>query len=267
MLSVVSTAKLAEWRNIVAAVSFYFLISLAMVFLNKELMAPNICSPLFLVWFQCLITIGICWALGMLGKHTSIPFFQGSPEVSYHPSRGLKVAPLSLIFVLMIGFNQLCLKYVEVSFYNVARSLTTIFNVLFSFALLGQRTSLPALASLAVVIAGFYIGSTGEVNFSLLGTVFGVASSVCVALNSVFTSSALKHVNNDKSLLIFYNNVNAVVLLFPLAMAESLLTPRGTDWVAATTTPAWWGFMALAGAVGYLIGVATVWQIQVCRST
>ena len=29
----------------------------------------------------------------------------------------------------MIAFNNLCLKYVDVAFYNVARALTTFFNV------------------------------------------------------------------------------------------------------------------------------------------
>ena len=50
------------------------------------------------------------------------------------------VALLGLVFVGMITFNNLALKYVEVSFYNVARSLTIVFNVVLTFALLGERT-------------------------------------------------------------------------------------------------------------------------------
>lgn len=41
----------------------------------------------------------------------------------------LQVLPLSVVFVGMITFNNLCLKYLGVSFYNVGRSLTTVFNV------------------------------------------------------------------------------------------------------------------------------------------
>jgi GDP-fucose transporter C1 len=47
-----------------------------------------------------------------------------------------KVGVLSLVFVGMVTFNNLCLKYVEVSFYNVARSLTIVFNVMLSFTIL-----------------------------------------------------------------------------------------------------------------------------------
>ena len=37
--------------------------------------------------------------------------------------------PLSFIFVSMVIFNNVCLKFLNVSFYFLARSLTTIFNV------------------------------------------------------------------------------------------------------------------------------------------
>lgn len=41
----------------------------------------------------------------------------------------LQVLPLSIVFVGMITFNNLTLKYLGVAFYNVGRSLTTVFNV------------------------------------------------------------------------------------------------------------------------------------------
>jgi hypothetical protein len=40
-----------------------------------------------------------------------------------------QVLPLSIVFVGMISFNNLCLNYVGVAFYYVGRSLTTVFNV------------------------------------------------------------------------------------------------------------------------------------------
>lgn len=50
----------------------------------------------------------------------------------------LQVLPLSIVFVAMIAFNNLCLKYVGVSFYYVGRSLTTVFNVICSYLILGK---------------------------------------------------------------------------------------------------------------------------------
>lgn len=124
--------------------------------------------------------------------------------------------PLSVIFVGMITFNNLCLKYVEVSFYNVARSLSIVFNVIFTYLLLGERTSAKTCGCLAIVIVGFFVGSEGEVNFSLIGTAFGVLSSVFVCLNAIYTSKVMPLVDKDKWKLAYYNNVNASLLFFPL---------------------------------------------------
>ena len=79
-----------------------------------------------------------------------------------------------------------------------------------------KSTSLVTCSTLLVVIIGFYVGIDGEINFSLLGTISGVLSSVFVSLNSIFTATALPKVENDKSLLLFYNNMNASLLFIPL---------------------------------------------------
>jgi drug/metabolite transporter (DMT)-like permease len=79
------------------------------------------------------------------------------PPFDYSVATGVKVAHLSVIFVGMVAFNNLCLQYVEVSFYNVARSLTIVFNVVLTYVFLGERTSLPTIVTLAVVIGGFMV--------------------------------------------------------------------------------------------------------------
>lgn len=48
-------------------------------------------------------------------------FLAAFPKARYDRDIAMKVMPLSAIFVVMIVSNQLTLKYVEVSFYNVAR--------------------------------------------------------------------------------------------------------------------------------------------------
>ena len=48
-------------------------------------------------------------------------FLASFPKASYASKMALKIVPLSFIFVLMIVSNQLTLKFVQVSFYNVAR--------------------------------------------------------------------------------------------------------------------------------------------------
>lgn len=172
-----------------------------------------------------------------------------------------QVLPLSLIFVGMITFNNMCLMYVEVSFYNVARSLTIVFNVVFTYLLLRASTSNMALGALFVVVLGFLIGSEGEVNFSLLGTSFGVLSSVFVSLNSIYTKKVMPHVGDDMWVLAFYNNCIASVLFVPCMLftgeLETLLA-----YASVLVHPVFWGVMLLAGGLGFAIGIVTMMQIQ-----
>ena len=66
------------------------------------------------------------------------------------------VLPLSIVFLAMIAANNLCLKNVGVSFYYVARSLSTVFNIAMAYAALGQKTSTRAVSCCALVVFGFW---------------------------------------------------------------------------------------------------------------
>jgi len=162
----------------------------------------------------------------------------------------------------MISMNNLCLQLIEVSFYNVARSLTIVFNVIFTYFYFGESTSFRILLTLLIVIFGFFIGSDGEVNFSMVGTVFGVIGSIFVSLNSIYTKKLLPVVNDDKWRLAFYNNVNASILFIPVSLlaGEVDLIMQHQDLLLS---PAYWAIMSVAGILGLAIGIVTVLQIKV----
>lgn len=67
-----------------------------------------------------------------------------------------------------------------------------------------MTTSLPVIACCGIVILGFYIGSEGEMDFSLMGTLFGVCSSLFVSLNSIFTKKMSPIVGNNSWVLCYY---------------------------------------------------------------
>ncbi len=72
------------------------------------------------------------------------------------------------------------------------------------YLFLGITTSCPVIACCCVVLFGFYIGSEGELDFSFLGTVFGVLSSLFVSLNSIYTKKMISRVDNNSWKLCFY---------------------------------------------------------------
>lgn len=268
---------MSEAAYIARVVATYWFVSISMVYLNKVLMSSenvSISAPLFITWFQCLVTVLICWLAGKIsasikqseglpvtGSEGKKSFFSQFPKAQYNADTGKKVLPLSIIFVGMITFNNLCLKYVEVSFYNVARSLTIVFNVALSQVILGTSTSAKTAMCLLIVICGFFMGAKGEVNFTKLGTAFGICSSLFVSLNSIFTKKVLPAVDNDHWKLTFYNNVNACVLFMPLMAyfeAHILFEAMSKEMLS----PLFWGAMMVAGIFGFSIGIVTVMQIK-----
>lgn len=281
----------SEGHYIAAVVATYWFVSISMVYLNKVLMSNediSIPAPLFVTWFQCVVTALICWAAGELGDHMkkkeyaavatedaengepsnddssktgSKGFWHQFPRAEYKIGQGRRVFPLSLVFVGMITFNNLCLKWVEVSFYNVARSLTIVFNVFFSATMLGASTSQKTMGCLGIVIFGFFLGSSGELNFSLRGTLAGIASSLFVSLNSIYTKKVLPVVDNDHWKLTFYNNANACVLFIPLIVIfehQPIAAGFGQQFLSLI----FWGAMMVAGFFGFSIGIVTVLQIK-----
>lgn len=70
--------------------------------------------------------------------------------------------PVAVLFTAMVSTNNLCLKYVPVSFYYIGRSLTTVFNVILSYMLLGQTSSVQCILCCALIVGGFLLGVDQE---------------------------------------------------------------------------------------------------------
>ena len=210
-----------------------------------------------------MLTAVILWALGEAGKRAEpSSFFAQFPPAEYALPTASKLGALAVIFVGMITFNNLSLKYVEVSFYNVARSLTIVFNVVLTYFFLGETTSLATLGTLGVVVGGFFLGSAGEVRFSLLGSAFGLTSSLFVALNGIWTKKGMAAVDGNQWRLSFYNNVSASVLFVPLIFLTGEWPIIVRHW-ALLASARFWVTMCLGGVFGFLIGIVTILQIKV----
>ncbi|CAM9204872.1 unnamed protein product [Ectocarpus fasciculatus] len=272
--------------RITGVIAQYWVVSISLVYINKFILSEQ-SAPIFITWSQCIVTCVICWVCGALGEKMrgaqsgatrekveeggqaagkpapDSSFLAGFPKARYDRDAALKVMPLSMIFVLMILSNQLTLKYVEVSFYNVARSLTIVFNAIFSVMILGSVISCRTIACLAVVITGFIVGCEGEVQLSVLGVQWGLISSVSVSLNSIYTKKALPHVMNDAWRLTFINNANACLLFIPFVVYfEGGMLREQASSGTLFSRPIVMG-LVVSGILGFLMGIVTVMQIRV----
>uniref|UniRef100_A0A0N5AVF3 TPT domain-containing protein n=1 Tax=Syphacia muris TaxID=451379 RepID=A0A0N5AVF3_9BILA len=236
--------------------------SIGLVFLNKFLLSNDLNAPLFVTWYQCVVTIALCYICSKAA--TLFPSSFSFPNVKFDYRISREVLPLSFFFVGMITFNNLCLKNVGVSFYYIGRSLTTVFNVICTYLILGQTTSLKAITCCLVIIGGFLLGVNQEDvagSLSVSGVFFGVMASLFVALNAIFTQRILPSVGDSVVRLTLYNNVNATFLFIPLLLfsgefAELFYYPNLFSF-------SFWFLLSLSGVFGFMMGYVTGWQIQV----
>lgn len=150
----------------------------------------NLDATLFVTWYQCLVSAAICSVLSLLSKLAPnyVSFPEGTPfsvvnfkkvipafhlierTTSNSCTFLLQVIPLSIIFTAMIATNNLCLRYVSVSFYYVSRCLSTVFNVILTYLILGEKNSLQSILCCSLIVFGFVLGVDQE---SITGDYYG----------------------------------------------------------------------------------------------
>lgn len=255
---------LSSYIKITLAVALYWVVSIITVFVNKALLSElKLSAPLFITWFQCVISAILCVLLHLFSVlfPTLLTFPSGNP---FKLSTLINVLPLSLLFMSMISLNNLCLQHVGVSFYYIGRSLTTVFNVIFTYFLLAQKTSISACICCSIIVAGFLLGIDQEElagSFSILGTVYGVLASASLALYSIHTKKVLPYVNNEIWLLSFYNNVYSSIILVIVSWAFGEL--KTVQQYSGLYLPSFWSFLSIGGLCGFAIGYVTTLQIKI----
>ncbi|OAD75793.1 hypothetical protein PHYBLDRAFT_110377 [Phycomyces blakesleeanus NRRL 1555(-)] len=245
---------------IIAVVSFYFVISLSVVFLNKIIMTgSDFPYALFVTWYQLVVALVLLLIWAHLGK--SHKAFSIIPPYEFDLGIAKKVAPLTFVYVMMLALNNLCLRYVEVTFYQVARSLSINFTIIFTYLILRKATSFPALVACGIVFMGFAIGSYGEINFSWAGIFYGVGSSAFVALYGIYVQKTLAAVDNNQWKLLHYNTTLAILFLFPLVLFSGELAEILSSSEAIYSTN-FWILMTITGVTGFGINIAMFLQVK-----
>uniref|UniRef100_A0A3Q3E9Q0 Solute carrier family 35 member C1 n=1 Tax=Hippocampus comes TaxID=109280 RepID=A0A3Q3E9Q0_HIPCM len=248
--------------RIAAVVAMYWFVSITMVFLNNHLLDNHdLDAPLFVTFYQCVVTVVLCWLMQLLSA--VCPQLIDFPSVKFDVKTSREVLPLSVVFISMITFNNLCLKHVGVAFYTVGRSLSTVFNVLLSYVVLRQTTSFKAISCCGIILGGFWLGVDQEGiagSLSWSGVFFGVVASACVSLNAIFTKKVMPAVDANIWKLSYYNNINACILFLPLILVFGEV---GRITRFSRLTDLWfWAMMTLGGVFGFAIGYVTGLQIK-----
>eukprot|EP01133_Synstelium_polycarpum_P014556 gene14556-17202_t len=237
---VVEPPKVEQDQNVTIAmvVAFYFFISISLVFLNKALMKNlNFNYPVFITWYQQIVSFALVYLMCKLSRNT--PSLSFLPDFEFKLETAKQVVPLTFVLAGMISLNNLCLQYVEVSFY---------------------QTSPKATGTCFIVFLGFVLGSIGEANFSWIGLFYGISSSFFVALYGIYVKRVLPVCGGNEWRLTIYNTAISIVVLIPLivlAGETQTILEEPVLW-----TGYFWFMMTLAGVAGYFISIAVFMQIK-----
>ncbi|CEM39086.1 unnamed protein product [Vitrella brassicaformis CCMP3155] len=241
---------------VVFSIAFYCAVSLCIVFLNYTIFTDTLPYPVFVSWFQQAMGLVVFVAIGWIGQFVPSLAFWKPYSFKWHLA--VRVLPLTVVFVAMIGFSNTCLKHVQVSTYQVARSLTIVFNIVLSYVILGQRSSLMTIVACLVVVSGFIVGSLDPSTLSLMGILTGSMASFFQAIYMVQIKNVLRHVDGDQNVLMSYNLTLSAVLFVPvifIAQEEKFYEalPFELTWDAANV----WGSLCASGILSVLIAIAS----------
>jgi len=243
--------------HVIATVTFYLVAALAMVMINKWVLNVTT-APLFFLFTQFIIAV-VLFYLCHATKIITLPMMRVDTPV-------LKGLASTVIFnVLALSTSNYSLKFVDASFYQVARGLLLPFTILTSYIMLQTRPSFRILFSCSVVTSGFFAGVFLDgTQVSSLGIFFGASSSLLSALHASVMKRGFEVVEGSALSMSWYSNLLSSVLLVPfiIVLGEG---PAVLDLLSGRAE-GFWTFVigSLAtGSVGFLLSIASVLSIKV----
>ncbi|KIJ59886.1 hypothetical protein HYDPIDRAFT_32761 [Hydnomerulius pinastri MD-312] len=250
---------------VMGTVLFYLVAALAMVMANKWVLKTT-SAPLFFLFAQLVIAV-VLFLVSHLTGLIQVPLY-----IDWQLIQGL--APMIALNVVGLSFSNYTLKYVDASFYQVARGLVLPFTVATSYVFLLARPSLRILFSCSIVTLGFFVGVfLDSIEASVLGISFGVASSAITAVHSVVIKKSLDVVKGSAMNLSWYTNLLSAVVIIPViflagevpAIMELFFGPEEiipADGEISELSTFIWGSI-ITGAIGFMMSLASLLSIKV----
>ncbi|RDX41873.1 hypothetical protein OH76DRAFT_1411719 [Lentinus brumalis] len=221
-------------------------------------------TPLFFLLSQLIIAVVLFLFAHMAG------LLQLPLQLDMQVCKGL--IPMVGLNVIGLSFSNYTLKYVDASFYQVARGMVLPFTVGTSFFLLHARPSLRIFAACAVVTIGFFVGVFLDgTEVSVVGVTFGVLSSMITALHSVVIKKSLDVVHGSALHLSWYTNLLSACLLAPglvlvgelPGVMKLLFGPNESAPGEMSTLSTFVMGSIITGVFGFLMSVASLMSIKV----
>src|SRR6266404_1690203 len=186
-------------------------------------------APLFFLFAQFIIAV-ILFSLFHIFKIITLPMMRVDMPVLKGLASTVIYNVLALRYVFLFdafgvpihtthslnSTSNYSLKFVDASFYQVARGLVLPFTILTSYVMLHTRPSVRILLSCSVVTSGFFIGVFLDgTQVSGFGVLFGASSSLLSALHAAVMKRGFEVVDGSALSMSWYSNLLSAALLVP----------------------------------------------------
>jgi solute carrier family 35 protein C2 len=174
MVTAADSQPLSGWRRtlVISSLVFcWYTSSITIVFANKHMLSTRSFRYPF---FMTAVNNGIVFVIAWLA--TRLPSFR-QPALSRRVAVRI-VFPIGLCTALDIGFSNWSLSMMSVSFFTILKGTIPAFVLIVAWLLKLERASALTGCSVILVVVGVGLASAAEVNFSGVGLVLGLISSL-----------------------------------------------------------------------------------------
>ncbi|EKX53811.1 hypothetical protein GUITHDRAFT_160935 [Guillardia theta CCMP2712] len=255
-------------------VCFYMTVSVGTTLMNKmSFSGRKFPFPFFVTCFQMAVALFWLYVLSLLQRHgpkslNVLLNLDDIPKLEWRIKNFLSAAGVAAAFTAMLSSGNLCLMFVQVSFYQAAKSQHILCILVLSYFLRNEMQPWPVVVSCVGVTLGFIINAIAEADIVITklgedlstliyGCVAGFVSSFFVALYPMLLHSSILKGKNNWQISI---NVNAMSLVWytPLIIYEI--------WVGGLLSSPFlldvefWTFNFATASVGFVLNVAAMLQ-------
>jgi len=140
-----------------------------------------------------------------------------------------RLLPLCVSQIFAHLLTQISLQQVPVSFTHTVKSCSPFFSVLFSqYFRFNERYTFLLIFSIVPMIAGIALSSLTEINFTVLGFLAALGSTIIFSWQNAFSKKVFRNNEMDHVNLLFYTTLCSFVVLFPVWAVMDV--PRIIEW-------------------------------------
>ncbi|TCD62409.1 hypothetical protein EIP91_006937 [Steccherinum ochraceum] len=245
----------SQQLKVAGVVSFYMGAALVMVFVNKAVLNSSPDLPMLFLFIQLLLAVILLHASALATTKVEIP------KLELRTAK--KLAPVTLVNVIGLVFNILCLRGVDASFFQIARGLVLPLTIMVSSTVTRSVPSVRVILAAIIVTVGFLLGVAPQSlqaaenlrnSPDLTAIMYGVLSSLFIAVHAVLIKSSLPHAHNSTIQLAYWQNLGSAIFLAPFILLQGEHVKlqelmSSVDWHGTTF---FWGSL-VTGVFGFLL--------------